>query len=88
MKAPTSRSPACEQTQIYAAVDQQELEAGQDRLGALADGMSRTEAEVPSIDTPLAHETEVEADHDLEPWEPERESVLETEPERDLGWEL
>jgi hypothetical protein len=50
--------------------------------------MNRDDPEAPSIDTPLAHEAEIEAEHELELGEPQLQESNELEPERGLGWEL
>ncbi len=56
---------AREQTTIYAADQPDETSTAQDQLSALAQRMSRTEPDVPSIHTPLAHEQTITtaADH-------------------------
>lgn len=78
---------ARQRTDIYAALDDQDLEPSQDRLAALSEHMSRAEPEVPSIDIPLAHEAAVQAQHDLEVGE-ERGHVTELGAEHDVGFEL
>jgi hypothetical protein len=60
---------ARERTDIHAGIDPAERSPGTDRLQLLADRMSRTEPEVPSIDVPLRHEVAVtllpeEGDHE------------------------
>ncbi len=57
---------ARQQTHIYHAVDNHEPSAAADPLARLAERVSQTEPEVPSIDTPLAHETNVTASVELE----------------------
>ncbi len=86
---------ARERTEIYAAVDDQDLEISQDQLASLAEHMSRTEPEIPSIDTPLAHETAATTGHELEARGERdfelgyaRENNTEPEAEHDLGFEL
>lgn len=81
-------SRAREQTHIYAAFTELELEDGQDQLAALAERMNRTEPEVPSIDIPLEHEAALETAHQLEGDQRDLEHVPAQEPEHDLGWEL
>lgn len=78
------------QTHIYANRDMLDLDEGQNELTALADWISRSEPEVPSIDTPLAHEQTIETEQDLEREEPERQqkNANNLELEHDLGWEL
>jgi len=51
---------AREATNVYAARELLESDATEDEIRALAERMSRSEQEVPSIDTPLAHEHFVE----------------------------
>jgi conjugative relaxase-like TrwC/TraI family protein len=79
---------ARERTDIYAAIDELELEDDRDGLAALAEVMSRSEPETASIDTPLAHETEIEHEQALELGEPQPENVNKLEPDHDLGFEL
>jgi hypothetical protein len=64
---------ARQQTQIYGASGGEELSGG-DRLQQLAERMSRTESDLPSIDTPLANEagirvefarTDVDGQHNI-----------------------
>ncbi|MBV9465593.1 MAG: relaxase domain-containing protein [Solirubrobacterales bacterium] len=80
---------AREQTHIYGAIDELELADGQDRLSALAEQMSRSERETPSIDTPLAHEAAIEAEQQLELDQPQHEpsDAREVGAEPSLGWE-
>ncbi len=78
---------ARERSDIYAALDEPDLENNRDRLATLSEHMSRTEPEVPSIDLPSAHEAALEAEHDAELTE-RREPVTELEAEHDLGFEL
>jgi conjugative relaxase-like TrwC/TraI family protein len=78
---------AREQTHIYASHDAIEPEDGHDHLAALAESMNRSEEELPSIDTPLAHEAAIEEQQQLERGEPTHENT--NQPELDkLGWEL
>jgi len=81
---------AREQTHLYAAIDELDPADGQTHLGALAEQMSRSEQEIASIDTRLAHEQTIETEHHLEHDHPQRRhvNVQEPEPEHDLGWEL
>lgn len=52
-------------THIY-ATDGMDVEPGHDRLDDLAERLDRSEPEVPSIDTPLAHEAAITAAMDTE----------------------
>lgn len=69
-------------TNIY-ATDNPELEPGSDPLHELAERISRTEPDVPSIHTPLAHETALSRENSIEtaaPGEtrtPDRNTALE-----------
>jgi len=60
---------ARDQTHIYAA-DAPDRSDGADRLQDLADRISRTEPELPSIHTPLAHETTILATQEAGEVEP------------------
>ncbi len=53
---------ARDRTDIYAGIDPAERSTGRDRLQVVAERMSRTEPEVPSIDVPLQHEIAVTID--------------------------
>jgi hypothetical protein len=53
---------ARDSTRVYASREQLEQD-DRDELAVLADRMSRPEPEVASIDTPLAHESEIEHEH-------------------------
>jgi ATP-dependent exoDNAse (exonuclease V) alpha subunit len=81
---------ARERTDICAAVDELELVEGHSELAALAEQMSRSEQEMASIDTPLAHEAAVETEPQLEVGEPSREQdqAHELEAQQALGWEI
>jgi conjugative relaxase-like TrwC/TraI family protein len=79
---------ARKRSDIYAAIDEEDLETDRDQLGVLAQHMSRAEPEVPSIDTPLAHEAEVQTEHELELNDRRESNAAELEAEHDLGWEL
>jgi ATP-dependent exoDNAse (exonuclease V) alpha subunit len=50
---------ARERTTIHASLDQRQPDGAEDRLRTLAERMSRTEPEIPSIRTPLAHEQHI-----------------------------
>ncbi len=58
---------ARERTDLYSSIDPAEPSDGTDWLQALAERMSRTEPEVPSIDIPLRHEISVT----MEPEQPD-----------------
>lgn len=60
---------ARERTDVYAAT--RDVSAGMDRLGLLAEQVSRTEPEVPSLSTPLAHENAIVHRAELEAAESE-----------------
>lgn len=81
---------ARERTDVYAALDELELFEGQNELAAIAQQMSRSEPEMASIDTPLAHEAAVETEQQLELGDPSFEHGQAHEPEahKDLGWEI
>jgi ABC-type dipeptide/oligopeptide/nickel transport system ATPase component len=49
-------------THLYASVEQLELPNDRDPLAAIAEHLGRREPQVPSIDTPLAHESSIEQD--------------------------
>jgi hypothetical protein len=65
---------AHEQTHIHAAHTPDES-PDTDRLQALAERMSRTEPDLPSIRTPLAHETAITSDQAQTGISPERDAV-------------
>jgi conjugative relaxase-like TrwC/TraI family protein len=79
---------ARERTHIYASHEELELDEGEDHLAAMAETISRSEPETPSIDTPLAHEQDIATDQDLEREGPQPQQACINEPEQDLGWEL
>ena len=79
---------AREQTHVYAARDELDLDDGQDELGALAERMNQTELQTPSIDTPLEHEAAIETEHELETRDRDSERTPVQELEHELGWEL
>jgi ATP-dependent exoDNAse (exonuclease V) alpha subunit len=54
---------ARQQTDIHASLGQLQLEDERDPLTALAERMSRSEPEIPSIHTPLAYERRISSEH-------------------------
>jgi conjugative relaxase-like TrwC/TraI family protein len=54
---------ARENTHLHASLEQLDIGDEDDRLLALAEHMGRSEPDLPSIRTPLAHETEIEDQH-------------------------
>jgi hypothetical protein len=81
-KAPTSDSRARETTNIYAA-QTHDPDPDRDRLRDLAERMNRTEPDVPSIRTPLAHETALTNAVNLEASSPGASRPLAVEPRAD-----
>ena len=77
---------AREQTHIYHGVDNHEPSAAADPLARLAERVSQAEPEVPSINTPVAHETTVRTIAELEATGPRavpaRRNEIEHEPDR------
>lgn len=63
---------ARERTHLYASLEQLELENDREPLPALTERLGRTEPQVPSIDTPLAHEAVIDQDISRETDSPER----------------
>jgi conjugative relaxase-like TrwC/TraI family protein len=67
---------ARENTHIHASLEQLEVADEEDRLLALAEHTGRSEPDLPSIRTPLAHETQIEDQHARElNHDPGRESL-------------
>ncbi len=77
---------ARERTDIYAATLELEAEDGQDQLAALAERMSHSELEAPSIDIPL--EPEAAVARESEQQTRELDTGVVPEPEQGLGWDL
>jgi hypothetical protein len=75
---------AREKTQIYAA-NINDATADFDPVQTLADQMSQTEPDVPSIETPLAHENTITTDHTINHARPVRSFGAVEAPERDTG---
>jgi conjugative relaxase-like TrwC/TraI family protein len=78
---------ARERTHIYASVDLLEPHDRGEQLAALAETISRTEDEIPSIDTPLAHEAAPDAEQQLERNEPRHKDFYRLERDDGPGWE-
>lgn len=76
---------ARERTDIYAGVDTLELDESQEPLAGLAAAISSREDEVPSIDTPLAHETAIESAQGLGLGDREREQLTGLERDHTFG---
>jgi conjugative relaxase-like TrwC/TraI family protein len=72
---------ARQRTQIHASLQHLELDNHQDRLAALAERVSRDGPQVPSIDTPLAHEQQIVDQHTLSIDNPERPAEPDHQPE-------